>query len=230
MPKRKPVNPQQLTKNHPAAVRSRTSITPHTEMGLERIVFFSDAVIAIAITLLALEIRLPEEAIAPSELTARLLELYPSYLTFFISFFVIGMFWMSHHRMFEYIHSYDRGLIWINLVFLFLVAFIPFPTSVLGRFPAEVASVIFYAAVLICLSLARVWLWWYVYYRAHLIHPSTDPPRRAPRIGARPGDRRRLRGFNLDRLLKSHLGDVLLALTVPCRHPYPPYLEGQTGL
>ena len=88
---------------------------------------------------------------------------------------VIGMFWMSHHRMFEYIHSYDRGLIWINLVFLFLVAFIPFPTSVLGRFPAEFASVIFYAAVLICLSLARVWLWWYVYYRAHLIHPSTDP-------------------------------------------------------
>ncbi|MEJ2710994.1 MAG: TMEM175 family protein [Anaerolineales bacterium] len=153
----------------------RASLTPRTEKGLERIVFFSDAVIAIAITLLAIEIRLPDEAIAPSELTAALLSLIPRYLSFFISFFVIGLFWMSHHRMFEYIHTYNQGLIWINLIFLFLVAFIPFPTALIGRFPAEFSSVVFYAAVLVCLSLVRVWLWWYVYYRAHLIRPNTNP-------------------------------------------------------
>lgn len=77
--------------------------------------------------------------------------------------------------MFEYIRTYDRGLIWINLIFLFLVAFISFPTALIGRFPAEIPSVVFYAAVLVCLSLVRVWLWWYVYYQAHLIHAGTNP-------------------------------------------------------
>lgn len=77
--------------------------------------------------------------------------------------------------MFEYVHTYNHSLILINLIYLFLVAFIPFPTAVLGRFPAELPSVAFYAAVLVCLSLVRVWQWWYVYYRAHLIHPDTDP-------------------------------------------------------
>jgi uncharacterized membrane protein len=168
-------HPEQGTANRRADKRTHTGITPRTELGLERIVFFSDAVMAIAITLLALEIRLPDEAIAPSDLTASLLALTPRYLSFFISFFVIGLFWMSHHRMFEYIHTYNRGLIWINLVFLFLVAFIPLPTAVLGRFPAQLVSVVFYAAVVVCLSLARMWFWWYVYYRAHLIRPDTDP-------------------------------------------------------
>jgi uncharacterized membrane protein len=107
----------------------RASLTPRTEKGLERIVFFSDAVIAIAITLLAIEIRLPDEAIAPSELTAALLSLIPRYLSFFISFFVIGLFWMSHHRMFEYLHTYDRGLIWINLILLLPIAILTRPPS-----------------------------------------------------------------------------------------------------
>jgi uncharacterized membrane protein len=159
---------------HTGANRS-LDITPHTEVGLERIMFFSDAVIAIAITLLALEIRLPEQGVETANLAAALVELSPRYLSFFISFFVIGLFWISHHRLFEYVHTYTRGLIWINLVFLFLVAFVPFPTAVLGRFPAELPSVVFYAIVIIGLSLARIWLWWYVYYRAHLIRPDTNP-------------------------------------------------------
>jgi uncharacterized membrane protein len=175
MAKRRSTSPEHGKAGRRTSTSISTGIAPRTESGLERIIFFSDAVIAIAITLLALEIRLPDEAIAPSELASRLLALNPSYMTFFISFFVIGMFWMSHHRMFEYVHTYDRGLIWINLIFLFLVAFIPFPTAVLGRFPAELASVVLYAAVLVCLSLIRVWLWWYVYYQAHLVHPNTDP-------------------------------------------------------
>ena len=183
MAKHRASTPHQVTPNQGAVRNIHSVIAPRTESGLERIIFFSDAVIAIAITLLALEIRLPEEAIAPSELTAQLLALIPRYLTYFISFFVIGLFWMSHHHMFEYIQTYDRGLIWINLIFLSLVAFIPFPTSVLGRFPGELSSVVLYAGVLVCLSLTRVWLWWYVYYRAHLTRPDTNP--RAGRIELR---------------------------------------------
>ena len=165
---------QETTNRNLAGSRWR-SIVPHTELGLERIVFFSDAVFAIAMTLLAIEIRLPEENIPPSDLANALLGLMPRYVSFAISFFVIGLFWLSHHRMFEYIHVYDRGLLWYNLIFLFLIAFMPFPTAVLGRFPAELTSVVFYAAVVILLALMRVLLWWHVYYRAHLVRPETDP-------------------------------------------------------
>jgi uncharacterized membrane protein len=182
MPKHKAGTSEQGPTN-PQVRYPPIGITPRTELGFERLVFFSDAVIAIAITLLALEIRLPDQTIAPPDLTGWLVTLTPRYLTFFISFFVIGLFWMSHHRMFEYIYTYDRNLIWINLIFLFLVAFIPFPTAVLGRFPAELPSVALYAGIMVCLSLARVWSWWYVYYRAHLIRPDTNP--RAGRVEMR---------------------------------------------
>lgn len=152
----------------------RGGIIPHTETGLERIVFFSDAVMAIAITLLALEIRLPEALLA-EDLPRALAELTPRYASFLISFFVIGLFWLSHHRMFEYVQAYDRNLLWLNLVFLFLVVFVPFPTTVVGRFPAVFTSVALYAGVMVALSLARLACWWYVYYRAHLIRPGVDP-------------------------------------------------------
>lgn len=168
------IQPQGSTR-HRTGSKAGAEIIPRTELGLERIIFFSDAVMAIAITLLAIEIRVPEEAIASSDLIPALLASIPRILSFVISFFVIGVFWMSHHRMFEYIETYDRGLIWINLIFLFLIAFMPFPTAVLGRFPAELPSVVFYAGVIVCLSLVRIWLWWHVYYRAHLIRPGTHP-------------------------------------------------------
>jgi|WetSurMetagenome_2_1015567.scaffolds.fasta_scaffold270773_2 uncharacterized membrane protein len=159
------------TTTHPSA----KSLTPRTHLGLERIIFFSDAVMAIAITLLALEIRLPEKLINSSDLFQELIRLSPHYLGFVISFFVIGLFWISHHRVFEYIQTYNNGLIWINLFFLFIIALIPFPTSVLGRFPAEFTSVVIYASFLVCLSLVRIWFWWYVYYRAKLVLPDIDP-------------------------------------------------------
>jgi uncharacterized membrane protein len=150
-------------------------IAPRTETGLERIMFFSDAVFAIAITLLALEIRLPEQDIAPTALATALLTLMPRYFSFLLSFVVIGLFWISHHRAFEYIRTYNTGMMWINLIFLLLVAFVPFPTAVLGRFPGDLPAVLFYAAVMVGLSLVRIWFCWYVFYRARLIHLDTHP-------------------------------------------------------
>ena len=161
--------------NQHASHIASTGIAPHTAIGLERIMFFSDAVFAIAITLLALEVRLPDQDITSGELTTALLTLVPRYFSFILSFIVIGLFWISHHRVFEYIHTYSNGMIWINLIFLLLVAFIPFPTAVLGRFPAAIPAVVFYAAVMMCLSLVRIWFCWYVFYHARLIRPDTNP-------------------------------------------------------
>jgi uncharacterized membrane protein len=146
-------------------------------LGVERIVFFSDAVIAIAITLLVIEIRVPEipSGLIAAELPGRLLALSPSYLSYFISFFVIGLYWMLHHRIFNYIRRFDRGLIWLNLVFLFFIAFLPFPTAVLGAYPAEQAAVILYAISVAAIGLAKVGLWWYASRRYRLIDRALEP-------------------------------------------------------
>ena len=94
---------------------------------LDRIVFFSDAVFAIAITLLVLDIQVPEilERLVDERLPERLLELWPKYLSYVHSFLVILMYWMAHHSTFTAIKRYDRGLIWLNSLFLMCVAFLP---------------------------------------------------------------------------------------------------------
>ncbi len=87
---------------------------------IERTVFFSDAVFAIAITLLALELEVPQmsENLAASELPSALLELWPKVFSFVLSFWIIGFYWLAHHRIFHYIRLYDRRLLLINLLFL----------------------------------------------------------------------------------------------------------------
>jgi len=93
-------------------------------------VFFSDAVFAIAITLLVIDIRMPEgAAIADGhDLAAALWSLLPQFLGFLVSFVVIGSFWISHHRMFRLVRTMDGTLLFLDLLFLLFVAFIPFPS------------------------------------------------------------------------------------------------------
>ena len=98
-------------------------------MDLERLVFFSDGVMAIAITLLVVELSIPA---ATEDVGDALLDRWPQMLSFVLSFLVIGIFWMAHHRIFRYVANLDQRLIWLNLLFLMCVAFLPFPTAVLG--------------------------------------------------------------------------------------------------
>jgi len=142
-----------------------------TELGLERLIFFSDAVIAIAITLLVLDLRLPEAS--SQSLAAQLGDLSSSFLSFFVSFAVIGLFWETHHRLFGFIERYDRPLLWLNLAFLFLIAFLPFPTSVLGKHWSATA-IFLYAGTLTATGIARSALWRYAVSR-RLIDSSLEP-------------------------------------------------------
>ena len=130
--------------------------------GLERIVFFSDAVIAIAITLLVLDIKLPEAAGGSGlDLVRPLLNLWPKFLGYFVSFWVIALYWVAHHRCFRHICSYDRRLIYLNFLFLMFIAFMPFPTGLLFSNPTQAASVMLYAgtAAGMGFSLAGVWIY-----------------------------------------------------------------------
>lgn len=126
----------------------------------ERIVFFSDAVFAIALTLLVLDIRLPEGVGA--DLGAALVELRPRLIAFCISFFVIVGAWLTHFRRFRLLKGYDAGLIRWNFALLFLVCLVPFPTSVFAENPSPLATALYSAclgAIFAVQAVAQVHAW-----------------------------------------------------------------------
>jgi len=153
-------------------VESKGDSSDHNRLGLERIVFFTDAVFAIAITLLALEVRLPGDvgALTDGELLAGLLGMWHKYLAYLISFLVIGSFWSAHHRKFQLIRRYDRRLLLLNLLILMLVAFIPFPSSLISESGGRTAT-IFYASTMILIGLLFSALWGYAIWHNRLIDP-----------------------------------------------------------
>jgi uncharacterized membrane protein len=138
--------------------------------GLERAVFFSDAVFAIVITLLVLPLtvdsRLPTSG---SDLAGQLSVFGPRLLTFLISFLVIGRFWMAHHRMFGLLRRHDQVLLMLNLLILLTVSFLLFPTAILGAQQRATAQpVVFYAASMTLTSLMFTVTWLYA-VRAGLV-------------------------------------------------------------
>jgi uncharacterized membrane protein len=144
------------------------------QVGLERLVFFSDAVFAIAITLLALEIRLPSnEILNDTQLLSQLTGIWHKYLAYVISFLVIGIFWMAHHRRYSFIKRCDDRLMLINLFMLMVIAFIPFPTSILSIIPGRTAT-IFYALTMLITGLLLATIWWYASWKNRLIAPDMD--------------------------------------------------------
>lgn len=167
MDKGSPLNKDTLNQASEPSGRSRIE---QDQLGLERIIFFSDAVFAIAITLLALDIRLPpiEGPVTDEQLLQSLLAIWPKYLGFIISFLVIGVYWMAHHRKFRLIERYDTKLILLNLLLLMTVAFIPFPTSVISEYGNRTAT-IFYALTAMVMGLLLAAIWWHASNNYRLI-------------------------------------------------------------
>lgn len=123
---------------------------------LNRTVNFSDAVFAIAITILALDLRLP--GTEAEDLPGALLDLWPALFGFLISFWLIGIYWMAHHRIFHYIIAYDRGLLRINLFFLMWIVLLPFSSSLIGDYGDRQLAAIIYAAHVSIAGLSLAWL------------------------------------------------------------------------
>jgi uncharacterized membrane protein len=141
---------------------------------LERIVFFSDAVFSIAITLLAIDIRIPEST---SELLPKhLVGLGPSIAVYALSFVVVGLYWSTHHRMFNLIVRFDYTLVWLNMLVLLCVAFLPVPNAIFARYWSTPAAVVLYSASLAAASTANMLLWRYASHRERLIVAGTPPP------------------------------------------------------
>ena len=140
-----------------------------------RITAFSDGVFSIAITLLVLNLRLPSIGLSLSELSMRLRDQWPSLLSYILSFVIIGIYWVAHHNMFHYIKRSDRAFLWINILLLMCVAFIPFPAGLLGEYPEQRISLIIYASSLILTNLMLSLLWWYATSNYRLVDQDIDP-------------------------------------------------------
>jgi uncharacterized membrane protein len=143
---------------------------------VERMIFFSDAVFAIAITLLVIELKLPElhENSTQGFINA-LGRMIPNLLGYILSFFVIGAFWAAHHRAFRWVIKTDDKLVWANLRFLLLIAFLPFPTAVLAEHANLQISMIFYAIVLAGATINQIRLWNYALFNPELVSPDAPP-------------------------------------------------------
>jgi uncharacterized membrane protein len=140
-----------------------------------RLVSFSDGVFAITITLLVLEIRPPK---GDESLLHGLLDLWPSYLAYALTFLFIGQVWVNHHVMFDHIRAADRVVLLLNTLVLMVVAFLPFATSVLAEAlrsgDDERAAVVFYGIAFAVTALTFNAVWQYA-SRHRLVSEGLDP-------------------------------------------------------
>src|SRR5881296_2621984 len=119
-------------------------------MSTARLEAFSDGIFAIVVTLLVLEIHVPV-VIGPdvsAALRGGLFRMAPLFLSYALSFGIICIWWVAHHHFFALLTRSSRSLLWLNSVFLFWLAFIPFPTALLGNYPTETIAVMCYGGAM----------------------------------------------------------------------------------
>jgi uncharacterized membrane protein len=144
-----------------------------------RVLALSDGVFAILITLLVLEIHVPELTQGHS-LNQALAEIRPSLVAFVISFILAGMYWVGHRDLFALIRRTDRGLVWLNILYLLPLCLLPFAAGLLGRYDTEPVALRIYGLLLVAIAVMRVVIWLYATNRPHLLwRPLDDRQRRA---------------------------------------------------
>jgi uncharacterized membrane protein len=142
-----------------------------------RLEAFSDGVFAVAITLLIFNVQVPR--VADAAVAGALLGQWPVYASYAVSFLTIGIIWVNHHGLFHRVRRIDRNLLFLNLMLLMVVAFLPFPTSllaeyVLGHEAASIAAAV-YGITMLLLSLAFIATWGYVSFNRGFLATPVDP-------------------------------------------------------
>ncbi len=184
------------------------------EIGTSRIEAFSDGIFAIAATLLVLEIGV--NSTNGAQLGRELLRIWPSYLAYATSFVTIGIIWINHHHNMRAIERVDRTFMFINLLLLLDVAFIPFPTKLVAAYlhrSGERPAVIAYAATLLVMAVLYTLWWRYARAGRRLIAPGVEEAElRAIDRGFAPGLPAYLLVFGL--AFVTPLGAVILTLAL----------------
>ena len=155
-------------------IKKRVSATVSTPNRLEAL---TDAVFAIVMTLLVLEIAVPEIARSSlqAELPQRLVALWPSLLSYVMSFILLGLFWAGHRFAFHYIKRCDTRLIWINIFYLMFIALLPFTTSLHAHYLMEQIPLVIYLINIAVVLIMRFILFTYATGNYRLVDSDIDP-------------------------------------------------------
>jgi uncharacterized membrane protein len=147
------------------------------QLGRNRVEALTDGVFAVAMTLLVLDIKVPEleQSLASTDLPYRLLALWPKFLSYAISFVILGVYWVGHHLQLSFIRSADRPLLWINIFFLLWVALVPFSTALLSEYNKHRLAIAVYGGNLIAIGLTLALHWWYATSRRRHVDPDVHP-------------------------------------------------------
>lgn len=142
------------------------------QIKVEYIISFSDTLFAFSITFMALSIQIPAFSpnIADSEITKRLGQiLIPNIIHYIISFMVVGMYWVSYHRIFEHIRRADIALVWNNLLFLLSIALVGYFTGLLATYYTHRIVVIYFSSIITITEFILCLMWWYATYNRRLV-------------------------------------------------------------
>ena len=138
---------------------------------LQRLEALTDGVLAIVLTLLVFNISLPKDR-PISDLQQTLLEMWPSFVAYAISFAVVGVYWAAHHNMFRFLKRSSHELAWINLFFLGCVSLVPFSASVLAQHHDNCVAVTLYGGNLTLIGFSLFFLWRHATYQKRLMDPN----------------------------------------------------------
>ena len=138
-----------------------------------RVLALSDGVFAIVITLLVLEIHVPDLGNGES-LRAALREVRPSFVAFLISFVIVAISWAGHRDLFALIRRTDRVLVWLNILYLLPLSIIPFGASLLATYDREPVALRMYGILLVAIAVTRLAIWAYATNRTYLLFVPID--------------------------------------------------------
>lgn len=124
-----------------------------------RLTALSDGVFAVALTLLVLDVKAPQ--VDPALLASAVLATAPRLGIFALSFVIVTYYWVSHHFVFTYVRAADRGLLWLNMLFLFTIVVLPFSAAVLADYPLAAPAIALYGTNVAICSAALSVEWWY---------------------------------------------------------------------
>lgn len=156
-----------------------------TGLSTSRLETLTDGIFAIAMTLLVLNLQVPQipAALVAARLPHALEALWPRVLSFILSFVVVGVYWVGHHNQFHYIRRVDRSFMWLNILFLLAIAFIPFSAGLLGAYVRQQVVVAIYGLNLVAVGATLSLIWRYATTHHRLV--DADLPPQAVRAGGR---------------------------------------------
>jgi uncharacterized membrane protein len=146
---------------------------PEYHISKNRLETLVDGIFAIAMTLLVLGINIPkpQESVASAVLPGLIEGLFPQIFLFIVAFLVLALFWMGHHRQFHFVHKIDPALLWINILILISIVFVPFSTDVAGDYPDVMDAALLFHANMFIVGLLFFVQWRYICRHEHLCEP-----------------------------------------------------------